>query len=63
VSDSLLIASILNAIALFATDTMTYKLGGMDEYDASAPEPPISRVIALKKVRKYLHKLLPVRKS
>jgi hypothetical protein len=50
-SDSFLIASILNTIALFVTDVLTYKLGGMDEYDPTAPEPPISQAIALKKVR------------
>jgi hypothetical protein len=50
-SDSFLIASILNTIALFITDFMTYKLGGMEEYDPTAPEPSISQAIALKKVR------------
>lgn len=50
VSDSFLIASVLNAIALFITDVMTYKWGGMSEYDPDAPEPPIERTIALKKV-------------
>ncbi|KAH8178258.1 archaeal flagellin n-terminal-like domain-containing protein [Sarocladium implicatum] len=32
-SDWLLVVSILNCIALFTTDTMAYKLGGMDDYD------------------------------
>jgi hypothetical protein len=50
-SDSFLIASILNTIALFITDFLTYKLGGMEEYDPTAPEPSISQAIALKKVR------------
>jgi hypothetical protein len=50
-SDSFLIASILNAIALFITDVITYNWGGMDEYDPDAPEPPASQQIALKKVR------------
>ena len=50
-SDSFLIASLLNIIALFITDFMTYKLGGMDEYDPTAPEPPVSQTISLKKVR------------
>lgn len=49
-SDSFLIASILNTIALFATDVMTYKMGGMDEYDPTAPEPSVAQAIALKKV-------------
>jgi hypothetical protein len=50
VSDSLLIASILNAFALFITDTLTYSWGGMAEDDADAPEPSVARRIALKKV-------------
>jgi hypothetical protein len=50
-SDSFLIASILNTIALFITDYLTYKLGGMEEYDPTAPEPSVSQAIALKKVR------------
>jgi hypothetical protein len=47
-SDSFLIASLVNPVALFITDVMTYKWGGMADDDA--PEPPIERLIALKKV-------------
>ncbi|KAI4713146.1 hypothetical protein J4E89_002125 [Alternaria sp. Ai002NY15] len=47
VSDSLLIASILDAIGLFVTDYLTYIWGGMtDNAEAST-----ARVIALKKVQ------------
>jgi len=47
VSDSLLIASILDAIGLFVTDYLTYIWGGMtDDAEAST-----ARVIALKKVQ------------
>ncbi|KAK1573749.1 archaeal flagellin N-terminal-like domain-containing protein [Colletotrichum navitas] len=49
-SDWFLIASILDAIALFSTDTMAYKLGGMDEYDPFAPEAPEDQQISLMKV-------------
>jgi hypothetical protein len=45
VSDIFLILSILNAIALFVTDVMTYKLGGMSE-----DEPPEENLIKLGKV-------------
>jgi hypothetical protein len=50
VSDSFLIASILNAIGLFITDTLTYHWGGMAAEDADAPEPSVDQIIALKKV-------------
>ena len=50
VSDSLLIASILNAIELFITDTLTYKWGGMAEEDDSSSVPSKAHIIALKKV-------------
>lgn len=46
-SDCLLIASILDAIGLFVTDTLTYELGGMSEKETAAPD---SQLIALKKV-------------
>ncbi|KAB2107707.1 hypothetical protein AG0111_0g4331 [Alternaria gaisen] len=48
VSDSLLIASILDAIGLFVTDYLTYIWGGMSD---DVPEPSTARVIALKKVQ------------
>ncbi|KAF2123835.1 hypothetical protein P153DRAFT_351315 [Dothidotthia symphoricarpi CBS 119687] len=51
ISDSFLIAAIINAIALFITDVMTYKWGGMAEDDPDAPEPSIAHVVALKKVQ------------
>ncbi|KAF5660276.1 archaeal flagellin n-terminal [Fusarium heterosporum] len=50
VSDWFLIASLLDAAALFATDTAAYNLGGMDEYDPNAPERSLSDQITLKKV-------------
>ncbi|KAH9881158.1 hypothetical protein J1614_001653 [Plenodomus biglobosus] len=49
-SDNFLIASILNAIALFITDVMTYSWGGMSD-DPDAPELSEDRAIALKKVQ------------
>lgn len=49
-SDCFLIASLCDAIALFTTDTMAYNLGGMDEYDPKAPEPPVADQIKLMKV-------------
>ncbi|KAK2767209.1 archaeal flagellin n-terminal-like domain-containing protein [Colletotrichum kahawae] len=49
-SDWILIASLCDAIALFTTDTMAYNLGGMDEYDPKAPEPPVADQIKLMKV-------------
>ncbi|KDN67119.1 putative archaeal flagellin N-terminal-like domain-containing protein [Colletotrichum sublineola] len=49
-SDFFLIVSILDAIALFSTDAMAYKLGGMDEYDPFAPEAPANQQIELMKV-------------
>jgi hypothetical protein len=52
VSDSFLIASILNAIGLFATDVLTYKWGGMADDDA--PKPSTAQLIALKKVSHLL---------
>ncbi|KZL71731.1 archaeal flagellin n-terminal-like domain-containing protein [Colletotrichum incanum] len=50
ISDWILIVSILDAIALFSTDTMAYNLGGMDEYDPDAPEAPEDEQIRLMKV-------------
>ncbi|OLN81328.1 hypothetical protein CCHL11_08568 [Colletotrichum chlorophyti] len=50
ISDWILIVATLDAIALFATDTMAYNLGGMDEYDPSAPEAPVEEQIRLMKV-------------
>ncbi|KAF9878354.1 archaeal flagellin n-terminal-like domain-containing protein [Colletotrichum karsti] len=50
ISDWILILSLFDAIALFATDTMAYNLGGMDEYDPEAPEPPLEDQIRLMKV-------------
>ncbi|KAH6974972.1 archaeal flagellin N-terminal-like domain-containing protein [Ilyonectria sp. MPI-CAGE-AT-0026] len=50
VSDWLLVASVLDAIALLTTDTMTYKLGGMDEYDPDAPPMPVADEIASMKI-------------
>ncbi|KAJ4400017.1 hypothetical protein N0V91_008992 [Didymella pomorum] len=50
-SDSFLIASILNALALFITDILTYSWGGMAGDDADAPEPSDAQRIALKKVQ------------
>lgn len=49
-SDGFLLASIVNAIGLFATDALTYKWGGMSDESADAPAPPEGQVIALKKV-------------
>lgn len=46
VSDCFLIASIGNAVALFITDVMTYRWGGMGESDASSD----ALAISLKKV-------------
>ncbi|KAF2441556.1 hypothetical protein P171DRAFT_434216 [Karstenula rhodostoma CBS 690.94] len=45
-SDSFLIASIFNMLALFITDTMTYQLGGMSD-----SEPSEADLIKLKKVQ------------
>ncbi|KAK1978704.1 archaeal flagellin N-terminal-like domain-containing protein [Colletotrichum cereale] len=50
VSDWFLIISILDVIALFSTDAMAYKLGGMDEYDPFAPEAPEDQQVMLMKV-------------
>ncbi|TDZ67747.1 Pyranose dehydrogenase 3 [Colletotrichum trifolii] len=50
VSDWVLVVSMLDAVALFATDAMAYNLGGMDEYDAKAPEPPVEQQIRLMKI-------------
>ncbi|KAH7141791.1 archaeal flagellin N-terminal-like domain-containing protein [Dactylonectria macrodidyma] len=50
VSDWLLVASVLDAVALLATDTMTYNLGGMDEYDPDAPPTPVADEIASMKI-------------
>jgi hypothetical protein len=49
-SDWLLIASGADAIALFVSDAMTYKLGGMNDYDPDAPETPVDVDIALMKL-------------
>ncbi|CCF33995.1 hypothetical protein CH063_06077 [Colletotrichum higginsianum] len=50
ISDWILVVSILDAIALFATDTMAYNLGAMDEYDPKAPAAPDDEQIRLMKV-------------
>ncbi|KAH9874301.1 hypothetical protein IAQ61_004932 [Plenodomus lingam] len=50
VSDDFLIASILNAVALFITDLMTYRWGGMSD-DWDMEDTSIAREIALKKVQ------------
>jgi hypothetical protein len=50
VSDSFLIASILDGLGLFITDTMTYQWGGMAEDDV---EIPVDQLKALKKVCHY----------
>ncbi|KAH7267826.1 archaeal flagellin N-terminal-like domain-containing protein [Fusarium redolens] len=50
VSDWFLIVSLLDAAALFGTDTAAYNLGGMDEYDPSAPPRSIEDQITLMKV-------------
>ncbi|KAF5583105.1 archaeal flagellin n-terminal-like domain-containing protein [Fusarium pseudoanthophilum] len=50
VSDWFLVASLLDAAALFGTDTAAYNLGGMDEYDPSAPPRSIEDQITLMKV-------------
>ncbi|KXH53964.1 archaeal flagellin N-terminal-like domain-containing protein [Colletotrichum salicis] len=50
ISDWILIVSLLDATALFTTDTMAYNLGGMDEYEPNAPEAPIEEQIMLMKV-------------
>ncbi|OHE95097.1 archaeal flagellin N-terminal-like domain-containing protein [Colletotrichum orchidophilum] len=50
ISDWILVVSLLDAIALFTTDTMTHNLGGMDEYDPNAPEAPVEEQIRLMKV-------------
>jgi hypothetical protein len=49
-SDWFLIASWLDAAALFGTDTAAYNLGGMDEYDPEAPPRSIEDQIALAKI-------------
>lgn len=51
VSDWLVIASILDGVALITTDIMAYKMGGMDDYDPAAPPPPPSEERALLKVQ------------
>lgn len=50
ISDWLLVASLLDAAALFGTDTAAYNLGGMDEYDPNEPERSIEDQITLMKV-------------
>ncbi|KAL6925383.1 hypothetical protein FSHL1_002630 [Fusarium sambucinum] len=50
VSDWFLIASWIDAAALFGTDTASYNLGGMDEYDPEAPPRSIEDQIALAKI-------------
>ncbi|KAH7231964.1 archaeal flagellin N-terminal-like domain-containing protein [Fusarium solani] len=50
VSDWLLVASLLDAAALFGTDTASYNLGGMDEYDPNEPERSTEDQITLMKV-------------
>lgn len=56
VGDIFLIAAIFNTLALFITDVMTYKLGGMYE---DGPEPSDDTLIQLKKVMKvlFLHQI------
>jgi hypothetical protein len=51
VSDSFLIASILDCLGLFITDALTYRWGGMSEDDI---EIPIDQLQALKKVSYHL---------
>lgn len=50
ISDWILLLSAADAIALFATDAVTYKLGGMDEYDPDAPPTPVDTEITRMKV-------------
>ncbi|KAF4337277.1 archaeal flagellin n-terminal-like domain protein [Fusarium beomiforme] len=50
ISDWFLVASLIDAAALFGTDTAAYNLGGMDEYDPTAPPRSIEDQIMLKKV-------------
>ncbi|KAJ0299804.1 hypothetical protein COL516b_008923 [Colletotrichum fioriniae] len=50
ISDWILIVSLLDATALFTTDTMAYSLGGMDEYDPDAPQAPVDEQVLLMKV-------------
>ncbi|KAL2671490.1 hypothetical protein Neosp_014080 [[Neocosmospora] mangrovei] len=50
ISDWLLVVSLLDAAALLGTDTASYNLGGMDEYDPNEPERSIADQIALMKV-------------
>ncbi|KAI8654558.1 hypothetical protein NCS57_01202300 [Fusarium keratoplasticum] len=50
ISDWLLVASLLDAAALFGTDTASYNLGGMDEYDPNKPERSTEDQITLMKV-------------
>ncbi|CAF3478201.1 unnamed protein product [Fusarium graminearum] len=50
VSDWFLIASWFDAAALFGTDTASYNLGGMDEYDPEAPPRSIEDQVALAKI-------------
>ncbi|KAF4975677.1 hypothetical protein FZEAL_7567 [Fusarium zealandicum] len=50
ISDWFLVASLLDAAALFGTDAAAYNLGGMDEYDPNAPERSLEDQITLMKV-------------
>ncbi|KAJ8117177.1 hypothetical protein OPT61_g1556 [Boeremia exigua] len=50
-SDCFLVASILDAFALFITDVMTYSWGGMSGGSVKTSEPSTTRAISLKKVQ------------
>lgn len=54
VSDWFLVASILDALGLFITDTLTYKWGGMSDEDLGESEEAMKKLIALKKVRRSM---------
>lgn len=54
VSDWFLVASILDALGLFITDTLTYKWGGMSDEDPGESEEAMKQLIALKKVRRSM---------
>ncbi|RSL84251.1 hypothetical protein CEP52_016493 [Fusarium oligoseptatum] len=50
ISDWLLVVSLLDAAALLATDTASYNLGGMDEFDPNEPKRSTEDQISLMKV-------------
>jgi hypothetical protein len=56
-SDTFLIASVIDATCLFITDALTYKWGGMADNSSDGPEPSANQMIALKKVQ--YHSILP----